>query len=102
MNIPSVTIEEDNKIEDLGGSIATIDGITLPSGLQQTDEKKNLQTTTIGTSKSSMRRPTLAKLNNFTTMTPQEIAQWIDKRSRIVFPVSFLIFNLLYWSFIWV
>ncbi|KAL1129818.1 hypothetical protein AAG570_012762, partial [Ranatra chinensis] len=35
------------------------------------------------------------------TMTPQEIAQWIDKRSRIIFPVAFIIFNLLYWIFVW-
>jgi len=35
------------------------------------------------------------------TMTPQEIAKWIDERSRIVFPVSYLIFNLFYWSFLW-
>ncbi|CAD6201459.1 GSCOCG00000259001-RA-CDS, partial [Cotesia congregata] len=52
--------------------------------------------------KSFTRRPTLAKLHNFTTMTPQQIAQWIDRRSRIVFPAAFLIFNILYWSFIWI
>lgn len=48
------------------------------------------------------RRATLAQLHNFTTMTPQEIAQWIDRRSRIVFPVAFIIFNIFYWSFIWI
>ncbi|GFG36220.1 hypothetical protein Cfor_11301, partial [Coptotermes formosanus] len=26
----------------------------------------------------------------FTTMTPQQIAKWIDKRSRVLFPVAFL------------
>jgi hypothetical protein len=40
---------------------------------------------------------------SFTTMTPQQIAKWIDKRSRVIFPVSFLIFNILYWGiFSWI
>lgn len=36
----------------------------------------------------------------WTTMTPQEIAMWIDKRARIVFPVTFLVFNVFYWIFV--
>jgi hypothetical protein len=35
---------------------------------------------------------------SFTSMTPQQIAKWIDTRSRIIFPVSFFIFNILYWG----
>lgn len=84
LNIPSVRIEEDKDPDPCSvGSITTIDSGTPPP-------------------KPFPRRPTLAKLHNFTTMTPQEIAQWIDKRSRIVFPISFIIFNILYWSFIWI
>ena len=39
--------------------------------------------------------------NGWTTMKPQEISNWIDKRSRLVFPVAFLIFNIFYWSFVY-
>ncbi|XP_062706760.1 pH-sensitive chloride channel 2-like isoform X1 [Aedes albopictus] len=39
--------------------------------------------------------------NGWTTMTPQEIAIWIDKRSRFVFPVCFFVFNIFYWSFVY-
>ncbi|XP_017072192.1 pH-sensitive chloride channel 2 [Drosophila eugracilis] len=38
----------------------------------------------------------------FTTMTPQEIAMWIDRRSRFLFPTMFLAFNALYWTFVYV
>jgi hypothetical protein len=37
---------------------------------------------------------------SFTTMTTEQIANWIDIRSRVLFPVSFLIFNIAYWGFI--
>ncbi|KAM8710500.1 hypothetical protein ACLKA7_017163 [Drosophila subpalustris] len=37
----------------------------------------------------------------FTTMTPQEIAMWIDRRSRLLFPGMFLAFNALYWTFVY-
>jgi hypothetical protein len=37
-----------------------------------------------------------------TTMTAQEIGEWIDRRCRVLFPVMFLIFNILYWSLIWI
>ncbi|XP_018350932.1 PREDICTED: glycine receptor subunit alpha-3-like [Trachymyrmex septentrionalis] len=83
LNIPSVTIQEDKDPNYSVGSTTTIDSTPPPA-------------------KSFTRRSTLAKLHNFTTMTPQQIAQWIDKRSRIVFPISFIIFNILYWSFIWI
>lgn len=36
----------------------------------------------------------------WTTMTPQQIAMWIDKRARFVFPIAFLVFNIFYWIFV--
>uniref|UniRef100_A0A182RCC7 pH-sensitive chloride channel 2 n=1 Tax=Anopheles funestus TaxID=62324 RepID=A0A182RCC7_ANOFN len=39
--------------------------------------------------------------NGWTTMTPQEVAIWIDKRSRFVFPIAFVIFNIFYWTFVY-
>ncbi|XP_018329746.1 glycine receptor subunit alpha-2-like [Agrilus planipennis] len=37
----------------------------------------------------------------FASMTPQEVAIWIDKKSRFIFPCAFLIFNIFYWSFVY-
>uniref|UniRef100_A0A2M4DMI8 pH-sensitive chloride channel 2 n=1 Tax=Anopheles darlingi TaxID=43151 RepID=A0A2M4DMI8_ANODA len=39
--------------------------------------------------------------SGWTTMTPQEIAIYIDKRSRLVFPVAFAVFNVFYWTFVY-
>ncbi|KAI5651857.1 neurotransmitter-gated ion-channel ligand binding domain-containing protein [Phthorimaea operculella] len=41
------------------------------------------------------------KPHNWTTMTPQEIAFWIDKRARILFPLAFVFFNIIYWTFVY-
>ncbi|KAH8420476.1 hypothetical protein KR009_010796 [Drosophila setifemur] len=40
--------------------------------------------------------------SGWTTLTPQEIAMWIDSRARFVFPVAFLVFNLFFWTFVYV
>lgn len=39
---------------------------------------------------------------NFLTMTPQQIAQWIDRRSRLIFPIAFFAFNCVYWIFVYI
>ncbi|KAJ9573445.1 hypothetical protein L9F63_009173 [Diploptera punctata] len=38
------------------------------------------------------------KGKSFTTMTSSQIAKWIDRKSRIMFPLTFLVFNILYWG----
>ncbi|KAH8327493.1 hypothetical protein KR067_002215, partial [Drosophila pandora] len=42
-----------------------------------------------------------ADFSGWTTLTPQEIAIWIDSRARFVFPVAFLVFNLFFWTFVY-
>ncbi|XP_041978480.1 pH-sensitive chloride channel 2-like isoform X2 [Aricia agestis] len=37
----------------------------------------------------------------WTTMTPQDIAIWIDKRARLMFPLLFIFFNIIYWTFVY-
>lgn len=54
----------------------------------------------------SIRVPTLNEnkttgTGSLFTLTPQEIAQWIDRRSRIAFPVAFLVFNCFYWLYVY-
>lgn len=47
---------------------------------------------------------TSAELNEkhgWTSMTPQEVAYWIDRRSRVLFPGAFLVFNIFYWTFVY-
>lgn len=43
--------------------------------------------------------PDLNQKQGWTTMTPQEISYWIDRRSRVLFPSAFLVFNIFYWTF---
>lgn len=37
----------------------------------------------------------------WTTLTPQEIAIWIDRRARFMFPITFLVFNMVFWTFVY-
>jgi len=41
------------------------------------------------------------KIQKWTSMTPQEVAIWIDRKSRLVFPCAFLVFNIFYWAFVY-
>lgn len=44
--------------------------------------------------------PTNGK-SGWTTMTPQEISMWIDRRSRFLFPCAFVVFNAIFWTFVY-
>lgn len=35
----------------------------------------------------------------WTTMSPQDVANWIDTRCRVAFPLAFIIFNLFFWLY---
>ncbi|XP_014206145.1 glycine receptor subunit alpha-2-like isoform X1 [Copidosoma floridanum] len=93
INVPTVRIDDEKDYSN--GSVVTIDS-------NNSAPPAPAPPPVVPPPKTYQRRSTLAQLNTFTTMTPQEIAQWIDKRSRILFPVAFLIFNLFYWSFVWI
>lgn len=45
--------------------------------------------------------PNMNMKQGWTTMTPQEIAYWIDRRSRVLFPSAFFVFNIFYWTFVY-
>lgn len=38
----------------------------------------------------------------WTTLTPQELSQWIDAKARVLFPMSFLVFNAFFWTFVYI
>ncbi|KAJ1529931.1 hypothetical protein ONE63_006659 [Megalurothrips usitatus] len=74
--------------------------VPIPTATSKGYKAHNMAQADTGMSGPSSERP--SGLQGFTTMTPQEIAQWIDRRSRAVFPISFVVFNILYWGFVWI
>ncbi|XP_050420262.1 pH-sensitive chloride channel 2-like [Adelges cooleyi] len=48
-------------------------------------------------------RSTIARANTVEhVMTSQEFALWMDRLSRVLFPVAFLLFNCIYWFYVYV
>lgn len=58
-------------------------------------------TTTLQMSHTNCASPDPNMRQGWTTMTPQEIAYWIDRRSRVLFPSAFFVFNMFYWTFVY-
>lgn len=77
-SIPTIRIASSDELIDLEDSVTTI---PVPDRTNYKNSNINHQ--------------------GWTTMTPHEVANWIDKKSRIAFPVAFIIFNLFYWSFVY-
>lgn len=71
-----------------------VDTASITSNQNSVGHVINMDSTKDGTN-------TNAEGTTFTSMTPQEIAMWIDRRSRFLFPVMFLAFNALYWTFVY-
>jgi hypothetical protein len=73
------------------------------NGSEQTLNGKYSSQTTLSNGDSMITIPNDETQQQFmgTTMTPQEVAIWIDRKARIVFPIVFLIFNILYWVFVY-
>ncbi|XP_076258924.1 pH-sensitive chloride channel 2-like isoform X2 [Rhynchophorus ferrugineus] len=82
-----------NSDTKLNGSYLTVHGstnslnvpsISIPMG-QNTDEVP----------------PSPTPSQQWAEMSPRDVANWIDRKARIFFPLTFLIYNVLYWGFVY-
>lgn len=93
MNIPTITMQSEDDL------------LNVPGGANANNNNRRGSVTSISVHNTSQCNGSNdnsadALDSRWTTMTPQEVAMWIDKRSRIVFPLTFLVFNIFYWSFV--
>ncbi|XP_017065279.1 LOW QUALITY PROTEIN: pH-sensitive chloride channel 2 [Drosophila eugracilis] len=73
----------------IGGSLSREDSAI---SLDEQDE-----TSTSSSSESTKEKPA----QTFATMTPKEVSLWIDRKMRFVFPLSFIVFNALFWTLVY-
>lgn len=87
--IPTITTTQsmDDLIQENGNNVSV-------------NMEPSSSTTTLQINNSAMSESQNEK-SGWTTMTPQEIAYWIDRRSRVLFPGAFLVFNIFYWTFVY-
>lgn len=87
--IPTITTTQsmDDLIQENGNNVSV-------------NMEPSSSTTTLQINNSAMPESHNEK-SGWTTMTPQEIAYWIDRRSRVLFPGAFLVFNIFYWTFVY-
>lgn len=91
--IPTITTTQ--SMDDL----MTENGSNIGVNMEPLARRKS-STTTIQVSPNSPTPETNEK-HGWTTMTPQEISYWIDRRSRVLFPSAFIAFNIFYWTFVY-
>jgi len=76
LNLPKIITQSDEELTDPRGHVVDYNSVRIPEN--------------------STELP-----NSWTTMTPQEVAIWIDRKSRFFFPISFTLFNVFYWTFVY-
>ncbi|XP_018788425.1 PREDICTED: uncharacterized protein LOC108968702 isoform X3 [Bactrocera latifrons] len=91
-NIPINTIHEHEAVDNLSKS-TSFSSTTLNTGDSMPYKKADLASVEMGEAQHNI---------GWTTLTPQEISMWIDRKARCVFPLAFLVFNAFFWTFVYV
>lgn len=113
------TVSEGGRPAGRGGGVTFDRAATLAA--EEHDKRPRLQPQVAGTRRQSLsaslasglarrvqgfsssgygRRISVALTPAFTRMSASEVADWIDRRSRVYFPLAFLVFNVAYWTFV--
>ncbi|XP_023303199.2 pH-sensitive chloride channel 2 [Lucilia cuprina] len=86
-NIPITTINE-HEVADNISKVTTF-----------TTDNRKMDT---GLLEQGLDNETRNQRHGWTTLTPQEISHWIDSKARVLFPMSFLVFNAIFWTFVYI
>ncbi|XP_004530542.1 glycine receptor subunit alpha-4 [Ceratitis capitata] len=93
-NIPIHTIHEnENETGDNVSKVTSFSGTTTNTADSMPFSKHDLMNMEAGATPNN---------NGWTTLTPQEISMWIDRKARLLFPLAFLVFNMFFWTFVYV